>query len=234
MESTHQVRDYDKDPIVIEDYNPLFMASLAFSVVPIMIYVYIYNPGGTSEQSLFRNMVIIIPLTMYPYFNAYLKSRKKRKIVLANETIKFNHGNVVIEEIKLSEIVDIKKTYSDIYHKSQYLKWFQSLGLFIVFPLIIISQKFYYLLFIIPFVHIFLISTKYIFHKIKDNKYKYQLFDSFMIYSNESFINILPTTSKEYEVVRNYFLTKNLGDIQNKKIYFELLGHGFEKSSLGA
>ena len=234
MKLSKQVRDYDKEPIVIEDYNPLFAVLFACSLIPIMIYVYIYNPGGTSEASLFRNMIIIIPLSLYPYFNVYLKSRKKRKIVLTNETIKFYHEDIVIEEIKLSEIVNIKRTYSDMYHKSQHIKWFYSLGALILLLPIVIIEKAYDLLLIIPVVHIFLISTKYIFHKIKDSKYTYRLFDSFMIYSNESFINILPVTSQEYEVVRNYFLTKNLGDIQNKKIYFELLSHRFEKLSLEA
>lgn len=170
---------------------------------------------------------------MYPFINAYLKSRGKRKIFLTNDSIKFMHESIVIEEVELSEITDMKKTFSDIYHKSQNIKWFQLFGLFILLPLIAISQKAYYLLLVVPFFHICLVFVKYIFHKIKDKRYKYRFFDAVIVYSGERFINILPTTNKEYEVVRKYFLAKNLGDIQDKKIYFELMSHSFEKLNIG-
>ena len=55
-------RDYDKDPIVIEDYNPLFLALWTISAIPIVILIYIFNPGGTSEQSLSFNVFVIIRL----------------------------------------------------------------------------------------------------------------------------------------------------------------------------
>lgn len=233
MESSKQVRDYDKEPIVIEDYNPLFPFLLMISLIPIMIYVYIYNPWGASEDSLARNMLIIIPLIMYPYIKAYFKSKGKRRIFLEENSIRFMHENMVIEKIQLQDITDIKKTYSSIYHKSQKIKWFQSFGLYVIAPLIIIVGEAYYLIFVIPIVALFVTVAKYIFHKLKDRKYKYKLFDAIIIYGNSGFINILPASSKEYTEVRNYFLSKELGDIQNKKIYFELIGdYGFENITL--
>ncbi|MFW3426796.1 hypothetical protein ACN9KI_07965 [Aliarcobacter butzleri] len=82
-------------------------------------------------------------------------------------------------------------------------------------------------MFLIPFLHIFLVITKYILHKMKDKNYKYRLFDAIIVYNNDKFINILPITNKDYQKVRNYFLDKSLGDIKNKKIYFEI-AHSFE------
>ncbi|MCT7910655.1 hypothetical protein N5912_02320 [Arcobacter lacus] len=58
------------------------------------------------------------------------------------------------------------------------------------------------------------------------------MFDSILVYSGDKFINILPITSKQFEEVRKYFLDNGLGDIQNKKIYFELMGHLYEKIDL--
>ncbi|MCT7567741.1 hypothetical protein [Aliarcobacter butzleri] len=41
--------DYDKEPIIIEDYNSLFIFLLNISLIPIIVYIYIYNPGGLDE-----------------------------------------------------------------------------------------------------------------------------------------------------------------------------------------
>lgn len=231
----NQIVDYDKNPIEIEDYNALFMFLVNISLIPILIFLYInhkYSPGEISEASLYRNLFIIIPLAMSFYMIPYIKSRRKRKIALTNTDIKFMQENVIIEEIKISEITDIKKTYTDIYHKSQNLKSYQRFGLFIVFPLIAILSNSYYILLIIPFMHIFLIITKCLFHKLKDKNYKYKFFDAILVYSGDKFINILPVTSSDYEKVRRYFLDKELGDIQNKKIYFKLFEHSFERINL--
>ncbi len=224
------IKNYDKEPIIIKDFNSLFLFLLQMALIPIMILVYIYNPGGTSDDSLFRNIFIIIPAMMYPYTRAYFKSRGKRKILLTNDSIKFMHESIVIEEILISEITDIKKTYSDIYHRSQYPSELGKIGFFALIPLLayFIDWKF---LLIYPVVYGYLILAKFVFHKIKDKGYKYRFLDAIIVYSGKKFINILPVTNEEYEVVRNYFLAKNLGDIQDKKIYFEI-GHLYDKIDL--
>ncbi|WP_418180952.1 hypothetical protein ACNSOL_03240 [Aliarcobacter lanthieri] len=227
--------DYDKNPIEIEDYNTLFMFLVNISLIPLLIFIYInyqYNQGEISEASLYRNLFIIIPFAMSFYMLPYIKSRGKRKIVLTNTDIKFMHKNMIIEKIKISEITDIKKTYIDMYHKSQNLKSYQRFGLLIVFPLIAILSNSYYILLIIPFMHIFLIITKYLFHKVKDKNYKYKFFDAILVYSGDKFINILPVTYSDYKKIRNYFLDNGLGDIQNKNIYFKLFEHSFERINL--
>ncbi len=96
MESNAQPRDYDKDPIVIEDYNPLFLALWTISAIPIVILVYILNPGGTSEQSLSFNVFVIIPMLMFPYIYGYLKTKGKRKIILTDHEISFFHDDILI------------------------------------------------------------------------------------------------------------------------------------------
>ena len=100
--------DYDKEPIIIEDYNSLFIFLLNISLIPIIVYIYIYNPGGLDEGSLSRN-IVITSFFMSFFIRPYLKSKGKRKIVLTNNDIKFKHENKILEEIKLSEITDIKK-----------------------------------------------------------------------------------------------------------------------------
>ncbi len=226
----NQIVNYDKNPIVIKDYNSLFIFLLNISLIPIIIYTYIYNPGGLDESSLFRN-IIIVSFFMGFFIRPYLKSKGKRKIVLTNNDIKFMHENKILEEIKLSEITDIKKTYIDLYHKSQVPNKLLLIFAYIIIIFIIISEKDYYILLLILFLHIFLVIAKYILHKMKDKNYKYRLFDAILVYSGDKFINILPITSKQYEEVRKYFLDKSLADIENKKIYFEIT-HSFERINL--
>lgn len=224
------ILDYHNEPIIIKDYNSLFIFLLNISLIPIVMYIYIYNPGGLDEGSLFRN-TIIVSFFMGFFIRPYLKSKGKRKIVLTNNDIKFKHENKILEEIKLSEITDIKKTYIDLYHKSQVPNKLLLIFAYTISILFVISQKAYYLLLLILFLHIFLVIAKYILHKMKDKNYKYRLFDAIIVYNNNKFINILPVTNTDYQKIRNYFLDKGFGDIQNKKIYFEIT-HSFERINL--
>lgn len=230
----NQKIDYDKSPIEIKDYNTLFVFLITISMIPIVIYAYIHNlntPGGMSESSLYRNVFIIIPFLMKPYIIPYLKSRNKRKIILMNDSIKFMHENNIIEEIKISELTDIKRTYSDLYHKTQVIGELSYIAFIFVFIILLIADMLYILLFLYPILHIYLIIIKYFFHKIKDKNYKFKLFDAIIIYSKDRFINILPITNKEYEEVRKYFFDKDFGNIKDKKIFTEI-GHLYEKIDL--
>ena len=217
-------RDYDKEPIIIEDYNSLFLFLLMASFLPLCILVYIYNPFNVEKTDSFaRNLLIIIPLMIFPYMSSYFRAKGKRKIVLENRSIKFLHENILIEEIEVSKISEIKKTYSDIYHKSQYPNIIGKIGWFLAIPLLAYFFGYLVLLMFLG-LYLYIVFIKYLFHKIKDKSYKFRLFDSVIIYDNEKFINILPITNKDYEDVKNYFITQGLGNIQNKKIYFEI-GH---------
>ncbi|MCT7537005.1 hypothetical protein ACN4FU_00485 [Aliarcobacter butzleri] len=230
----NQKIDYDKNPIEIKDYNTLFEFLITISMIPIAIYAYIHNlntPGGMSESSLNRHIFIIIPFLMMPYIRAYLRARNKRKIILMNDSIKFMHENNIIEEIKISEITDIKRTYSDLYHKTQVIGEISYIAFIFVFIILLIADMLCILLFLYPCIHIFLVFLKYLYHKRMDRNYKYKLFDAILVYNKDRFINILPSTNKEYEEVRNYFLDKGLGNIKDKKIFMEI-GHLYEKIDL--
>ena len=93
------ILDYDNEPIIIRDYNSLFIFLLNISLIPIVMYIYIYNPGGLDEGSLFRNTIIVSFFIGF-FIRPYLKSKGKRKIVLTNNDIKFKHENKILEEIK--------------------------------------------------------------------------------------------------------------------------------------
>ncbi|MCT7910656.1 hypothetical protein N5912_02325 [Arcobacter lacus] len=148
--------DYDKNPIEIKDYNTLFYFIVMAMLIPILIYIFWFNSGGLSKDSLFRNIVIIIPLCMYPFLSTYLKSKGKRKVILTRESIKFIHENKIIEEIKISEITEIKKTFNNIYHKSQKLNELRLFFMYLLIFVIVISQELYNILLVIPLFHLFI------------------------------------------------------------------------------
>jgi hypothetical protein len=101
MENEKIERDYDKDPIIIEDYNLLFSALFTLYGVPIVIYLYIFNPGELDETSLSTNIFIVMPILMVPYIYPYFKNKSKRKIIIKNDYISFNHEEIEIEKIKI-------------------------------------------------------------------------------------------------------------------------------------
>lgn len=234
MKSQEIQRNYDKEPLVIQDYNTLFAFIPNFFLIPLLIYIYIYNPGGTSEGSLIRNVFVIIPLMMYPYINTYLKARRKRKVVLTNNNITFYHQDKIIEQIAIDKITEIKKTYSDVYHKSQLRnKDFAYLSAFVFVPLLgYYTDLLIEFVIIFLFVHLYSLISKLVFQVYKTKKLPTKLFDAILIFEDDNFINILPTNEDEYDEVKKYLLSKNLGQIENKKIYFELLLHMYEKIEL--
>ncbi len=211
-----KIRDYDKEPIVIKDYNPLFLATYNLYLVPFMIFIYIFNPGGASSSSLSFGLLVIVPAMMIPYIKSYFDSKDKRKIVLTNDSITFYHEDTILEKIALEEITDIKKTYSDYYHESQNDKIVKFVSL-ILFPLIIT-------------VHIPLIISKLIFHIYHDSYKSYRFFDAIIIFSDTRVINILPSKLSQYEELNSYFKAQidSSIEIDNLKIYFETT-HKYEK-----
>jgi hypothetical protein len=212
-------RDYDKDPIVIEDYNPLFLALWTISAIPIVILIYIFNPGGTSSQSLSLNVFVIIPMLMFPYIYGYIKTKGKRKIIVKEEEIKFFHNDVLLEVIKTNELTDIRRTFSDLYHASQYPNEFGRFMSFILFPIALYMNS-------------MLIINKLIFHIYKDGYKSYRFYDAIIMFSGDKFINILPATEDEYNEVEKYFRNKKHIEIGTTKVFYDFFGHMPEKINL--
>ena len=87
MEENNTQRDYDKNPIVIQDYNSLFFALLQIPLILIILYVIIYNPYNQDLNTF--NLLVIIPFFMMLYIKPYFNTKGKRKTILTNENITF-------------------------------------------------------------------------------------------------------------------------------------------------
>ncbi len=221
METVRQLRDYDKNPIIIKDYNPLFLAAYNLYFIPLIIYIYIFNPGGTSSSSLSFGLLVVVPAIMMPYIRPYFNAKDKRKIVLSNDSITFYHEDIVLEKIAIEDITDIKKTYSDYYHKSQDVNKVIKVITYILFPLAIS-------------IHLALLISKVIFHTYHDGYKSYRFFDAIIIFSDTRVINILPSKLSQYEELNSYFkkqIDQSMG-IENLDTYFEV-SHYYEKINQG-
>jgi hypothetical protein len=210
------MRDYDKNPIIIKDYNYIFLPLYYMLLIPFCIFVLVVNPGNVNHAT----MAIFFCLCLVPVIdgaNMLFSLKNKRKIILLNKTIKFMHEDRVIEEIYLARITDIRRTHSDIYHKSQKMPFISKILLPIAFPLPLILW------------HLPLIMMKFIFFLPKRD-IGYRFLSSFIVFSNDKFINIFPSTWKEYRDVVIYFDTKKPAfDVENAKIFWNIVGHKDEK-----
>ncbi len=211
-------RDYNKEPIVIKDNNAIFGFMFIIPVIIAMILIYIYNPGGVSEKSLSTNLFFCLPMVALPYILPYLRSRNKRKIILTNNTIKFMHENLVIEQINLDKEFQIFKTYEPYYHKSQKPNEI----------VIKISYCIYYP-FIIIFNFIYYVSAKLLYNLFTNGLKKYKFYDSIIIFQDNKVINILPTSDEEYKEIRKYFINVAKINIYSAKVFLNKFSCLYEK-----
>ena len=203
------MRDYDKRPIVIKDYNSIFMF---LEFLPIAIICFI--------ASFFHdNKIILIFLTSQTfYFNIrpYLFYGRKRSLKIYNKKIEFLQASNIIESINLDEKFEIYKTYDDYYHKSQNLSDFQKKVKWISVVLLWISHYPFFLL------------SKILFYFFKTKGTFYKFYDCIILFQDDKVLNILATSRYERALVKKYFLDKFKIDIDMLQVC-KKTDHGLEK-----
>ncbi len=110
------MRDYDKRPIVIRDYNSIFMFLLHIPLVAMLLAFVVF--GATFLICLMVSHIFFI------YIRPYLFYGRKRIVKLTNEKVGFLQDGHLIESINLREKFEIYKTFDDYYHKYQNLSDF--------------------------------------------------------------------------------------------------------------
>lgn len=195
MESGAQTKDYDKDPIVIEDYNPLLHLPVIFIAGVIFLYFEI-----TFHKN--SNLMGFWALTFFPALFFYFYLRKaKRVIVIKEDLLLYRENEQVLESIRTEEIKKIERTFNDFYLKKQQMnadwiirRWLSKITS--------------------PVEYLFLVIIKMFFHLVQNKFTAYRLFDAILVTTeDERIINILPTNNSEYEMVRKYFLEQFTVDI---------------------
>ena len=205
-------RDYDKEPIVIEDYNYIFLFLFFTFLLSILFLINMFEIVNINKISYIFILVGLIPAG-YIYLRAY----GKRKIILQNNSIDFLHDSNIIESIYIKDVKCVVKTISIQYHKSQNPTETQKVFSCLFLPLSIT-------------IYFFILIIKIIFHFYINGFKSYRFFDSILIYDSDgNFINILPTTIEEREKIKGYFLEKLNIDVDNLEIDKKCLFLGLEK-----
>ena len=207
------MRDYDKRPIVIKDYNSIF--SCLFSL-PFVLGCFI-------ALFVFENKIVISALIGQMFFihiRPYTFYGRKRSVKLTNDKIEFLQDGHLIDIINLCEKFEIYKTFDDYYHKTQKLDKFANFFRFISVPVS-------YLLYYLP-----ILIIKFLFYFFKTKGTFYKFYDCIIIFQDDKVLNILATSRYERALVKKYFLDKFQIDIDKLNFYKKLF-HGFENIKLG-
>ena len=203
------MRDYDKRPIVIKDYNSIFMFLVAMPWL-ISSFYFLFTHHNKAAFSF------LIAQTFYFNIRPYIFSGRKRSVKLSNNKIEFLQADNIIESINLDEKFEIYKTFDDYYHKSQNLSNLQKKVKWISVVLLWIA---YY-----PF---FLLS-KILFYFFRTKGTFYKFYDCIIIFQDDKVLNILATSRYERALVKKYFLDKFKIDIDLLQVC-KKTDHGLEK-----
>ena len=207
------MRDYNKRPIVIKDYNSIFMFLLHIPLVAILLAFGIFK-GATFLICLMVSHIFFI------YIRPYLFYGRKRSVKLTNDKIEFLQDGHLIDSINLCEKFEIYKTFDDYYHKTQKLDKFANFFRFISVPVS-------YLLYYLP-----ILIIKFLFYFFKTKGTFYKFYDCIIIFQDDKVLNILAASRYERALVKKYFLDKFQIDIDKLNFYKKLF-HGFENIKLG-
>ena len=207
------MRDYDKRPIVIKDYNSIFMFLVAMPWL-ISSFYFLFTHHNKAAFSF------LIAQTFYFNIRPYIFNGHKRSIKLYNKKIEFLQADNIVESINLDEKFEIYKTFDDYYHKSQNLSNLQKKVKWISVVLLWIA---YY-----PF---FLLS-KILFYFFKTKGTFYKFYDCIILFQDDKVLNILATSRYERALVKKYFLDKFKIDIDMLQVC-KKTDHGLEKIEIG-
>lgn len=202
------MRDYDKRPIVIKDYNSIFMLLVAMPWLISSVY-FLFTHHNKAAFSF------LIAQAFYFNIRPYIFNGYKRSIKLSNKKIEFLQAGNIVESINLDEEFEIYKTYDDYYHKSQKYKGVQEKLRKWLLPIALIS-----VLQIFKFV-------KWLFYLVKTKGSYYKSDDAVIIFQEDKVLNILATSRFERALIKKYFLDKFKIDIDELEFYKEL-GHNYE------
>lgn len=210
-------RDYNKNPIVIEDYNYIFNILYVIWGGIIIAYLYIMNPFGNtnhiSKDFWFMHFIVMSGLPIITFYFQMKKS--KRTIVLNENDILFKENETLLERIELKNIESIHRTFNDYYRKNQEVEDWSVILIFVFLPINLSIH----------------LINKFLFHLYKSRLRNYKFFDSIIIFDNEGrFINIMPNTKSEYEQVIEYLSHRLDFHIENAEIFFKL-NYGNEKGA---
>lgn len=201
-------RDYDKEPIVIEDYNPKVIFYVIVSELLLWELFFILNPMELSGSKLITAF-IVFPVIALPTMVEYIRI-KNRTYILKNKTIelKRENNNLVFN---LNGVKDLKISFQSYYTKAQkidgYKKFFWYVFSFVLIPFQIITE-----------------IQNYFMRKVFFNESNVNTYNSLLLYfDNGEFINLYLKDTKLYNDLNQYCndkFGKNIEDLDKEFFYY--------------
>lgn len=209
------MRNYDQDPIILEDYNASFswysMKYVGLPLIFIGLFIYPLISGNHIKSSFVSLSVALIPIYRLR------EQSKVRKIVLKQNSIEYVDSGDPIAMVNLNEPNKFHKSFQNYYYKKQDLHIFYFIFLFLLISLIMHSLIKGSLFLIGVYVTIFIVNqiTNYI---LSDHGALF--FSSILVQQDDDVVSIPIYKKKDYQEVTDYLYLRGI-DIRDLPTFFK-------------
>ena len=220
------MRDYDKEPIVLDDYNTSFAWYVfKYTGIPLIFIIFFVYPLLTGNEMKYSS--ISLAIFILPILNMYKRS-KQRKIILSQKKIEYTDSGDKLSIIDLNMPNTFKKSFQNYYYKKQNLNILYFIFIFFFVGFLMKSLLNGALLIAGATVTIFILNTitKYI---LSDRGPL--LFSSILVQQGEEVISIPLYKIKDQEEIWKYFSSRGV-NIQTLPIFFKPF-YGVEEAFRG-
>lgn len=228
------LRDYDKEPIVIQDNANIYGAiSLSIGTFVLAYIIFVENYIGMK--------IFLLCLLVFVGVGVVKELNSKAKVFLTNEYIEKRENNILVSRVYCCEIKRIVKTINSILPKSDFFVFKNKLAYFgfsLYFLFLVFTQDIIKILatITIAFGLIFLmLIPQFIIHYKEKAKNADWLYDVLFVKGKDgNFLNFMISNDKEYFELKEYFWTKfkiNLDNAERKRtVLFEANKKDLKKS----
>ena len=209
-------RDYDKEPLIIRDYNMHETAFFALTI-PVLLFVnFIFN--GISVFFIPKNIIFMF-ITL-EIFLELLKHPYKTSIFYDSKIV-YKKGSDTALEINLSDIVGVYKTAmcNENFQTQKFISKKIFIFAAVLVGLVMIIFDFNTFIFFFGWIFATFFGGKFIFFVLLNKKIGFKIYTSYLIKTEKNIINFLPKESYDIEIKRYFFDKINI-DIEKAQCNF--------------
>ena len=209
-------RDYDKEPLIIRDYNIHETAFFAVILLLFFLFDFIFNDTSeffTPKRVVFIFILLEIILELFKCFH--------KTIIFYNSKIVYKKGSDTALEINLSDIVGVYKTAicNENFQTQKLVSKKFLIGAILLVGITMIIFDFSIFLFVYGwFIAVFLVG-KFVVFILLNKKIRFKIYTSYLIKTEKNIINFLPKESDNMEIKRYFFDKINI-DIEKAQCNF--------------
>ena len=195
-------RDYDKEPLIIRDYNMHETAFFAVILLLFFLFDFIFNDTSeffTPKRVVFIFILLEIILELFKCFH--------KTIIFYNSKIVYKKGSDTALEINLNDIVGVYKTAicNENFQTQKLVSKKFLIGAILLVGITMIIFDLSIFLFVYGwFIAVFLVG-KFVVFILLNKKIRFKIYTSYLIKTEKNIINFLPKESYDIEIKRYFF-----------------------------